>query len=159
MPSTKPTAKALNSIQANRSKLLPLVRYIGIGGLVFWVDIGTFQALIHLGTYRPLATTIAYVLGVTVHFILNKFFNFRNFERSILHQLRTYLIVVVFCWIATLLIVELGVRWGLTPFGGKLVAIIVNIPIGYLCHRYLTFGAGISATIKRFRRSANRKMR
>jgi putative flippase GtrA len=157
MPLTKPPAKRLKLTSAQRSLLLSFIRYLSIGGIVFCVDMGTFQLLLQTGTYRPFATTIAYILGVTVHFILNKFLNFRSFERSTLRQLRTYLIVVVFCWIATLLIVEVGVKWGFTPFGAKLVAIALNIPIGYLCHRYLTFGSGISAAVRQVWRSIHRK--
>lgn len=124
-------------------------RYIGIGGLVFVLYIGTFQLLLLAQVYRPLATTIAYVLAVSSHFILNKFLNFRNFERSIAHQLKTYVIVVIFCWFVTLLVIEACVRGlGITPSLAQLVAVAVNIPTGFLGNYYLTFGGGVKALLR-----------
>jgi len=129
------------------------LRYAGIGGLVFGVNIIVFKGLLEVGVHRPVATTIAYALAVAVHFTLNKFLNFRNFERSILQQLRTYLAVVTFCWVITLIIVEVGVEvFALPPLGATIVAIAINIPIGFLGNRYLTFEGGIRAAWQRFRR-------
>ncbi len=135
----------------SHKSLLHFTRYLCIGGLVAVVDIGTFQLLISLHVYRPLAVTIAYTLAVVSHFTLNKFFNFRNFERSTTRQLRTYLVVVVFCWIVTLIAIEIGVRVGLSPLQAKLVAVVLNIPTGYLGNYYLTFGSGIRATLRKWR--------
>ena len=135
-------------------KLLPLFsRYIGIGGLVFILYIGVFQLLIIGHIYRPLATTIAYVLAVTCQFILNKFLNFKNFERSTARQLKTYIVVVTFCWFVTVLVIEACVRWlRVPPVGGQLIAIAVNIPLGFVGNVYLTFGGGIRATLRRWQR-------
>ena len=42
---------------------------------------------------------------------------------------------------------------GAPPLLGKFVSIAFNVPIGFFGHRYLTFGRGISATLKEaFRR-------
>ncbi len=135
-------------------KIPPLFsRYIGIGGLVFVLNVGTFQLLILAQVYRPLATTIAYVLGVACHFILNKFFNFRNFERSIAHQLKNYVVVVIFCWLVTVLVIEVCVRrLGLAPWLAQLVAVAVNIPTGFLGNYYLTFGGGVKPLLRKLQR-------
>ncbi|MBD3881915.1 GtrA family protein [Phormidium tenue FACHB-886] len=130
-----------------------LLRYLGIGGLVFFVDVGTFQWLILHQAYVFLAASISYSLAVVCHFTLNKFLNFRNFERSTARQFRTYLVVVAFCWLVTLVVVESGVRLGLAPLTAKLIAVGLNIPLGFLGHRYLTFGSGIRKAWHRWRRS------
>ena len=134
-------------------KFLPyFVRYLCIGGLVAIVDIGTLQSFISLHLYRPLAVTIAYALAVVSHFTINKYFNFRNFDRSIARQLRTYLVVVIFCWVVTVVAIEIGVRGlGLSTLQAKLIAVVLNIPTGYLGNYYLTFGSGIRATLRRWR--------
>ena len=126
-----------------------LSRYIGIGGLVFVLYVGTFQLLILAQVYRTLATTIAYVISVSCHFTLNKFFNFRNFERSTARQVKTYIVVVIFCWLVTLVVIEACVRGlGLTPFLAQMVAIAVNIPTGFLGNYYLTFGGGVKGLLR-----------
>ncbi len=105
-----------------------------------------------------MATTISYGLAVTAHFTLNKFLNFRNFERSTLSQFRTYGVVVVFLWIISMLLIEVGVRaFGLLPMQAKILAIAVNIPTGYVANRYLTFGGGIRGTWRRWQRSRWRR--
>jgi len=37
---------------------------------------------------------------------------------------------------------------GMTPLVGKLIAVAVNIPLGFLGHRYLTFGTGIKGALR-----------
>lgn len=140
--------------QREALKTLPLLfRYIGIGSLVFILYVGIFQLLIMAQVYRPLATTSAYVLSVSTHFFLNKFLNFRNFERSIAHQLKSYVVVVIFCWLVTVLVIEACVRGlGLAPWLAQLVAVAVNIPTGFLGNYYLIFGGGIKALLRMLQR-------
>lgn len=122
-----------------------------MGGIVFFVDLGSFHLFIVNGFYRPLAATFSYCLAILLHFTLNKFLNFKNFERSTVSQFTTYLVVVSFSWVLTLLIIEVGVRLlRLTPVEAKLVAIAVNIPIGFLGHRFLTFGSGIKVLLRQW---------
>lgn len=139
--------------------MLPsLLRYLLIGGIVFVVDVGAFQLLLLFHTYVPLATTLSYGSAVVVHFTLNKFFNFKNFERSTLRQFRTYLLVVAVCWLITVLIIQIGIgRLGLTPLQAKLIAVVLNIPIGFVCHKYLTFGAGVRTRLRQLQRSRVRR--
>lgn len=136
------------------AKILPsFSRYIFIGGIVFIIDVVTFKLLMTAHLYRPLATTIAAVMAVISHFTLNKFFNFKNFERSTFQQLKTFLVVAVFAWLTTIIIIETGVTWlGLTPLIAKLTAIAINIPLGFLANYYFTFGLGIRAMVKRWQR-------
>ena len=149
--------KTTQSTIERRTALAALLRYVFIGGIVFCIDIGSFQVFIRSGLSTPLATSIAYLLGVSTHFTLNKFFNFRNFERSTLRQLRTYLIVVLFCWLITLAIIEIGThKLGFTPLLAKMIAVTLNIPIGFVCHRFLTFGGGIGAAWDKWQRSSRK---
>jgi putative flippase GtrA len=144
----------LRQLRLDRKLILSFLRYVCIGGIVFVIGVGTFQLLLLSQLYRPLATTIAYTLAAAVHFTLNKFFNFKNFERSTANQLKTYLVVVVFCWLITLLVVETSVYWlGLSPLWAMILSIIVNIPVGFIGHKYFTFGAGFKPALQRWKRS------
>jgi putative flippase GtrA len=146
----------MNKVKVKKKLIYPkwwpsFLRYACVGGIVFFIDVGTFQLLILAQLYRPLATTIAYAIAVTSHFTLNKFFNFKNFDRSTWRQLRTYLVVVFFCWAITVIVIETSVSWlGIVPLIAKLMAIAINIPTGFLANRYFTFGVGIRATLRRW---------
>jgi putative flippase GtrA len=129
-----------------------LARYLAIGGFVFCLDVGSFWLFLRADLYRPLATVLSYCIAVSVHFTLNRLFNFRNFDRTIVQQAGTYLVIVVLLAFLTVGVVEFGVRtFGLNPVVAKIVAIALNVPAGFLGHRYLTFGAGIGATFRRLR--------
>ena len=125
-----------------------LVVYLAIGGIVFCIDIGTFQLVFASSSNAVLAATVAFALAVCVHFMLNRSFNFRNFERAIHEQARTYAIIAALSWLLTLLIIEIGMHLGLAALAAKIIAVVVNIPAGFFAHRYLTFGSGIAATIR-----------
>ncbi len=126
-----------------------LALYLGIGTFVFVIDVGSFQLLLMAGMGSTLAVTLSFALAIVLHFNLNRFLNFKSFERSILHQLKTYLIVIFVCWMITILVIQTGVSWfGLSPVMAKVLAVAINVPIGFLGHRYLSFGQGLRARFR-----------
>lgn len=145
-------AALLQRLRDDQGARLQFVRYVAIGGFVFILDVGSFKLMYAHGVVLAVATTLSYVLAVCTHFTLNRAYNFRNFDRALWRQVRTYAVVATFCWI-----VQLGVVEGLFRLFhvdatlAKAVGVIVNIPIGFLGHRYLTFGDGIGNTIRRMR--------
>ena len=128
-----------------------LARYVVVGGIVFCIDVGLFLVLIHNHISPLVAATCSYTVAITAHFLLNKFANFRAHERPIHHQALTYGFVAITCWITTLAIIQMGVAMvHLSPLISKLAAIAFNLPIGFLGHRYLTFGQGPTAWLRKF---------
>lgn len=126
--------------------------YAAIGSFVFVLDAGTFVLLMRAHMTLARAVTLAYVLGVCAHFTLNRTLNFRNFERSLHGQMGTYLVVVGCCYCISMGVIEAGFRlFHLAPFVAKTISVAVNIPIGYVGHRYLTFRGGIRAALGRLR--------
>jgi putative flippase GtrA len=125
-----------------------LGRYLTIGGIVFCIDVGSFAALLRAGVPLLVTTTISYGLGISSHFTLNKYANFRAHDRPVHSQAVTYGIVAFVCWLTTLGIVKGAVVLGAPPLAGKLIAIACNLPLGFLGHRYFTFGRGIVATLR-----------
>ena len=133
----------------SRPALRFFAQYLCIGALVMAIDFGTFALLMRIGVTLAIALTIAYVLGVTAHFTLNRFLNFRNFDRAMHEQFRTYLAIVFVSWLVTLAVTETGFRLlGFTPMFSKLCAVAINLPIGFFGHRHLTFGPGITHTAR-----------
>lgn len=127
------------------------LRYITIGAIVFVVDIGSFKLLLGTNIALLFVATISYGLAICTHFTLNKFANFRSHDRPVHHQAANYAFVSGIGWLVTVLIVEVGVtRFHVTPLFAKLVAVAINVPIGFLGHRTFTFGSGILATLRNF---------
>lgn len=120
--------------------------YLTIGAVVFAIDVGTFQLTVNAHLLLPIGATLSYLIAVATHFTLNRWLNFRNFERDVYAQARTYAAIVFIQYILTLAIIEAGVHLiNLSPLAAKIVAIAVNIPVGFIAHRNLTFAGGIGA--------------
>lgn len=132
--------------------MVQFVTYASIGGFVQVVDIGLFRTFLYARAVPEVAASIAGAIAMVVHFCLNKYVNFRNHDRPVYRQAGTYLAVGVVWWIVTLAIIATMTRaFGVPPLYAKLVAVVVNFPVGYVAHRYLTFGPGITATFRRWR--------
>jgi len=90
----------------NRERIHRLVRFCVVGGTVAVVDFSTVWLLSHF--LRPLvAVSIAYVVGVTCHFLLNKFWVFQCRRSDYIRQVMQYLTVVLSSWLTTIVIVHL----------------------------------------------------
>lgn len=118
-------------------------RYLVIGGAAFVIDVGSFKMLLSLQRFVGVAATLSYLLAISLHFTLNKYVNFKAYDRRTTEQASTYLVVAFVCWCTTIAIVEGGVALGLSPMLAKLFAVAINFPIGFAGHRLLTFGPGI----------------
>jgi len=141
----------------DRSWKFQLLRYAIIGGISFCVDAGLFQALVwvlspSLGLKIALACAVVFAnaVAMTVHFSLNKYVNFRAHDRAIHLQAGTYVVVAAVNVLLALSIVEiLVVRAGLIPIVAKVLSVIMLMPFTFSAHRFLTFGPGIAARIRR----------
>jgi putative flippase GtrA len=150
---------ALARVLATDRKLqIQFFTYAGIGLTVQIIDVSLFQFFVWKKTIVEVAVSIAGSVALLVHFSLNKYVNFRNHDRTVARQFGTYLAVGVVWWIITISIVSTLTRWfGIVPLYAKFAAVAVNFPLGFVAHRYLTFGQGIQGTIRAWlaRRSQN----
>jgi putative flippase GtrA len=90
----------------NQERIHRLVRFCVVGGTVAVVDFSTVWLLSHF--LQPLvAVSIAYFVGVTCHFLLNKFWVFQCRRSDYGRQLMQYLTVVLSSWLTTVAIVHL----------------------------------------------------
>lgn len=128
--------------------------YATIGAAVFALDFCVFQIAITHGLSAVAAATLSYFAGAVAHFVLNKYFNFRSFERALHQQAGTYVVIIAAQWLATVLIVGICVAHHMPPLLARLTAVIVGLPLGFIAHRYLTFGIGILATVARLRKAS-----
>jgi putative flippase GtrA len=124
--------------------------YAAIGALAVSIDVGLFRFFIGAGWIAESAAVCSGGASMAVHFTLNKYLNFRDHSRSLRDQLGTYAAVALVWWIVTLGVVAVMTRVFLAPpVVAKLVAVAINFPFGFLAQRYLTFGAGIAALVRR----------
>lgn len=90
----------------NQERIHRFVRFCVVGGTVAVVDFSTVWFLSHI--LQPLvAVSIAYFIGVTCHFLLNKFWVFRCRRSDYVRQLMQYLTVVLSSWLTTVATVQL----------------------------------------------------
>ena len=135
-------------IISSPATLRQFVVYVLIGVAVTGLDFGLLALLLYAGLYRPLSVSIAFLTACTAQFFLNKYCNFRNFDRTTSAQAGTYVALTVTFWLATVLWIEIMVRaFELPPLLAKLSFIPVNVVGGFLSVRYLAFGKGIRRTI------------
>lgn len=142
-----------NELNQRLRALLPsFLRYIAIGGFVFCIDFASYMAMLDHKLVVWQAQVISQVIAMVTHFLLNKYLNFRNHERSAGEQFGTYLVVAVTC-----VVIGVGVVQGWVWLFGtsktslvlaKCAAVGVNIPIGFIGHKKLTFGNGLRGFVR-----------
>jgi len=127
--------------------------YLVIGGTVFCIDVSTFTLCVGHHMFLPLASTTAFFTGTTTHFLLNRYANFRRFDRAIHDQARTFAFIIFVQWLITLALISALVAHGVYPTLARIAAIAVNLPLGFIANRYLTFGVGIVPRVLRLRKA------
>ena len=123
----------------NQERIHRFVRFCLVGGTVAVVDFSTVWLLIHL--LKPLAAvSIAYFVGVTCHFLLNKFWVFRCRRSDYVRQLLLYLTVVLSSWLTTVVAVQLCLS---TITHNVLIAKLFAIPpatlVGFVLMHFFVF--------------------
>ena len=148
-------AALLLRLKDDRRTQALLGRYLLIGGFSFALNYAVLQTLLHLHAAEWAAWATAFLASLVAHFTLNRFLNFRNFERTIVQQAGTYAVVAGLCGIVQIALGPLLLRVlpasKLSSLIALAIVVAVNVPVGFLGHRYLTFGAGIAATLRRLR--------
>ena len=101
-----------------------VARFCAVGGFVFVVD---FSALWLFYKFLPPipAVSIAYLVAVSVHFCLNKWWVFKSQDKASGSQIFRYALNVLACWLCTMAVFSLAIHW-LTA--NVYVAKIISVP-------------------------------
>jgi putative flippase GtrA len=112
----------------NQERIFRFVRFCTVGGTVALID---FSMVFLFSRLLPplVAVTIAYFIGVTCHFLLNKFWVFRCQRSDYLRQLLQYSVVVGSSWLITLGVVHICLS---TFTSNVLIAKLCAIPCATL---------------------------
>jgi putative flippase GtrA len=128
--------------------------YAAIGGIAFIIYFGLFNTMERYHVNLTIASSIAYFTSTATHFLLNRYANFRQFDRAVHDQARTFITIVVAQWLVTVALVHILTSRGVLPIIAILVPVIVNLPIGFIANRYLTFGVGIVPRVNAMRKTS-----
>ena len=114
----------------NRETVFRFVRFATVGATVAVIDFGSV-AIFSRFLAPLIAVTVAYFIGVTCHFLLNKFWAFRCRRSDYLKQLLQYGAVILNSWIITIIVVHVCLS---TFTSNVLVAKLFAIPAATMCN-------------------------
>jgi len=114
--------------------------FAGVGVLSLGADLFTLRLLLTLDVPRYVAVTGAFFLSIVVHFTLNKYVSFQNFDKNVHYQMGKYLGVVGLCYALTIVCIAIGVStFSLSTMAAKLLSVLIVYPVSFTAHRYFTF--------------------
>jgi putative flippase GtrA len=116
-----------------------LIRFCVVGATVFAFDFSMLWVFHHFFP-KLVAVSIAYIMGVTLHFCLNKWWVFQAGYLPAGSQVVRYLLNVAACWLCTVSFVWLVLHM-LTGnvFIAKAIAIPPTTLLGFLLMRFFVF--------------------
>ncbi|MBV8174444.1 MAG: GtrA family protein [Verrucomicrobia bacterium] len=124
----------------NQERILQFIRFSTVGGSVAVIDLTLVWIASHL-LPALVAVSLGYIIGVTCHFLLNKFWVFRCDSQQYRRQVALYLLQVALCWLMTMLIVSLVLS---TSAASVVVARLISIPpttlFTFCFLRFVVFG-------------------
>jgi putative flippase GtrA len=114
----------------NREQIFRFLRFATVGASVAVIDFSSVAVLSRL--LAPLiAVSVAYFIGVTCHFLLNKFWVFRCQRKDYAKQLIQYGAVILNNWLITLVVVQICLS---TFTSNVLIAKLCAIPCATMCN-------------------------
>lgn len=117
----------------NRERVLRFVRFATVGASVAVIDFSCVAVFSRF--LLPLvAVSIAYFIGVTCHFLLNKFWVFRCGRKDYGKQLVQYAGVILNNWVITIVVVQICLS---TFTSNVLIAKLCAIPCATMCNFFL----------------------
>jgi putative flippase GtrA len=114
----------------NRERVFRFVRFATVGASVAVIDFSCVAVFSRI--FQPLiAVSIAYFIGVTCHFLLNKFWVFRCRRKDYAKQLVQYGGVILNNYVITVVVVQICLS---TFTSNVLIAKLCAIPCATLCN-------------------------
>ncbi|MBE7942223.1 MULTISPECIES: GtrA family protein [Ramlibacter] len=122
------------------------VRFVVAGGLAAAANYGS-RFLFSVWLPYALAITCAYLVGMTVAFLLMRKHVFSAVGQPLLPQVVKFAVVNLFALVQTLVVSLVLARWGLPALGVRqhvesiahLVGVVVPVFTSFVGHRQLTF--------------------
>src|SRR6201984_788006 len=133
-------ARAVNIMGLlHREQIFRFLRFATVGASVAVIDFSSVAVLSRV--LAPLvAVSVGYFIGVTCHFLLNKFWVFRCRRNDYFRQLMQYLTVVFASWLTTVATVQICLS---SITSNVLIAKLFAIPpatfVGFVLMQFFVF--------------------
>ena len=118
--------------------------FVAVGGVTALIYTGLVAALFNLmGLDYRVCVSVAYLVAIVFHFLLNRHITFRAAEGDMLPQARRYLITAAINYIVTLAVVSFVVdllNWSV--YVGLFLALLTTIVVGYVLSKSWVFRVG-----------------
>ena len=123
-----------------------LAKFLTVGLITFGINFFSFHFFFGvMGWDYRIAVSLAYVITVTSHFWLNRFFTFSASEQRILHNVGKYLLLLPLNYGVTLAVVGLVVEVaGLSPYLGVITSTLATSSVSFLILKHFVFKSGAS---------------
>ena len=130
----------ISQLLKNKSVLL-FIGYLFFAGIAALVDLGLLYALTEFfGIYYLLSAGISYCAGMLTNFSLNKFYNFRNKSKKIMHQFAVFLFVALIGLVLNQILLYLFVEYrALWYMLAKIITVAIVAIWSFIGHKKLTF--------------------
>lgn len=127
-------------LQNENAKLF--IRYIIFAGFATLIDLSLLYLLTEfLHIWYFYSAIISYFGGMITNYTLNKFFNFRNKSKRIIHQFGLFIVVALIgLGINQIVLYSLVEFTGLWYILAKVIAVFIVMFWSFYGHKKLTFG-------------------
>ena len=118
-----------------------IIKYLIVGGVtaIFYI-FSIYFFVDFLDIDNLMGVSISYFSAVFLHFVMNKFYTFKNNNKFSIKELLKYMSVTFFNYLITLAIVHILVNsFGYSALFGALVAIAVTVGFGYFMSKSWIF--------------------
>lgn len=120
--------------------------FLVVGGIAAAANVGSRIGFSHFMPYAP-AIVCAYIVGMTVAFLLNRAFVFRTPSHGLQHQVLWFTAVNLAAVTQTLVVSLLLAGWLFPAIGmqhhvetvSHIIGVLVPVGTSYLGHRFITF--------------------
>lgn len=115
--------------------------YLVVGGLTALIYFGFIALSVEILKldYR-VGVSVAYVLAVSFHFVVNRKFTFRAADHQIIQQSVRYFGVLLVNYLITIGVVWFFVgRLGMATYLGAAMSIVVTVGVGYFASKFWVF--------------------
>ena len=133
--------RAFLRLMLNQDRVTRFARFCTVGGFITCLDL-LLVALLSQWLPPFAAVSLSYLIVISCHFSLNKFWVFRCSREDYLRQIIQYLLSAFLTWLTTICVVKLTLGW---ITSSVVVAKILALPpatlVGFLVMRLFVFHA------------------
>jgi len=117
------------------------ILYVIIGGFAALFDLAIVFTLTSIvGIYYLLSVVISYPVATFIHFIMNKYLNFRNKSKKLMQQFLVFVAINLVSLTLTIIIMYILVEWFYVHYLlAKITAMIIVVFFSFNMHRVITF--------------------